>query len=710
MGAGCASSRVPDLLDQTRTLAPQAVTSVDVSPDGRSIAVTTLAFRHNPNFWVLSREGAVQFGRAVAPWAPFQAAALDSGKAFGVGLAYSRVTSPYPTISLFGGEKDEETVLEDSYGDRGWLRYGEGDWRTGWLRSLIGDLILRAGDSVITVRGHNGAVRLTADGRKEKFPLKYDRPFRMTAADGKAAFGYIVPDAASADAETRSTLRTPPPLLSVIDSSTGAELWKFTPAASTAVPPLPEPGKDFPELSERFNLKPDAIVPFRVATSVATSADGSMVAIADYGGRLWVRRNAAIGKWNPPYHVIPFVPRQRGRLRMVTEPGTESASAAFPAEGLFELRTDAGMSKVWAVPAAWFARGMAGSAWLPTDEGRIVYEFDVAKKEWKTGWTFPEAVNDFANSERGEAWASCWDGRLYRAGHPESIDVGGPARLRWTADGRLLIAGTEAGEVLCLEQGSVTWRTKLPSAEPAQAEPAKPVFEGVPVYAVGRTGKEHAYVGDIWLVKTPAGGFLVDAGGTSSVPQTIRKINAAGVELKDLHHLLHSHSHGDHSGGAYLWRSMGLKIVAPDSASFALSWLMPMLSDYSVWVPRPVDVPLPLKRAGDETEFTVAGVRIRAVFVPGHSLDSVLYLMELNGKRVVFTGDIGFQAPSDILHRCWTDTDHASVVTDVVKTKVLPFRPDVVFTGHGGRSEGTAFLEDLVKRSEESIRNAQKSR
>ena len=107
-------TRVPEPWEQGHVAAPQAITAVDVSDDGRSIAVTTLAFRQDPNFWLLSDNGEVRFGRHLAPWAPFEAAVLDGGKAFGVGLAYSRVTSPLPTISLFGGEAGEETVLEDS--------------------------------------------------------------------------------------------------------------------------------------------------------------------------------------------------------------------------------------------------------------------------------------------------------------------------------------------------------------------------------------------------------------------------------------------------------------------------------------------------------------------------------------------------------------------------------------------------------------------
>jgi glyoxylase-like metal-dependent hydrolase (beta-lactamase superfamily II) len=518
------------------------------------------------------------------------------------------------------------------------------------------------------------------------------------SGDGRVlACGYILPAAGAG-------LHLPPALLTVSEASSSRELWKETPAGpGPHAPELPQPGQDFPALAERFKMGPDAVVPFRVAASVAPNGDGSRVAVAEYAGWLWVRRTPAIGAWNPPYHVIPFVPRQRGWMRLATATG--STSVEFPGEGLFEVVTDARGDRVWAFPMSWFARGMAGAAWLPADPGsRAVFAWNGSS--WTIAREFPDAVSDFAlHPDGGRAIVSCWDGRVYL--EKAAVEVGGPARVKWSRDGSFAVAGTASGEVVCLEpSGRVRWRTSLPSTGPPVEAPPKPVFEGIPVYQVGRTGKEHAYVGDTWLIKTESGGLLVDAGGSSSIPFTIARIRAAGVDLARIGHLLHTHSHGDHAGAAYLWRSMGLRIVAPESAALALSWLMPMLTDYGVWVPRPVDVPLPLKKAGDETEITLAGIRIRAVFVPGHSMDSVIYLMELGGKRVAFTGDVGFQAPSDILHRCWTDVEKAEAVVEVVKSKVIPYHPDVVFTGHGGRAEGTGFLEDLVKRSEESILKA----
>lgn len=709
--------RVPDAGRQGVALAPQAISSVEVGPDGRSIAVTTLAFRQDPNFWVLSSEGERTFGRNVAPWAPYQGFSLGIGKASAVGLAYSRVTSPLPTISLFADEKAPETVLEDSLGEWGWARYGAGDWRTGWTASLLGDLLVRAGDSVVTVRGHNGSVRMGPDGLPLKYPLRYDRPFRWaTDREGRTLVaGYLVPEAGDLPPEIRSALRIPPGLLTLSEAAGARELWVYRPGApASRIPELPDPGREFPELAASFKMSPDARVPFRGALSVSLSGDGSRAAAAEYAGTLWVRRTPAIGAWNPPYHVIPFVPRQRGWLNLVSSEGKDAVRVEFPREGLFEVRADRSGDRVWVFPMSWFARGMAGVPWLPADpDARNVELFDRSKGTWQPAWNLPDAVSDLALHPKGEhAVVSSWDGNLYRLRpeHPAQklAELGAPARLSWSPDGSFLIAGTQDGRVVRMdEEGTVRWRLDLPTAgEPAGEPPQKTVAPGVPIYSVGRTGKEHAYVGDTWLVKTPEGGLLVDAGGSSSIPFTRARIRAAGIDLGEVKYLLHTHSHGDHAGASYLWRAMGLRIVAPESAAYALSWLMPTLTDYGVWVPRPVDVPLPLKRAGDETEFTVSGQKIRAIFVPGHSMDSVVYLLELEGKRVAFTGDIGFQAPSDILHRCWTDADHAARVIEVVRTKVLPFHPDVVFTGHGMRAEGTAFLEDLVKRSVESIEKA----
>jgi len=118
---------LPPLLAQGKFLSAQGVSAVDVSGDSKRIAITTMAFRHDRNFFVLSDTGKVLWGRYVLPWAPQQVAVTSKGGAFAVGMAYSRITPPYPTTALFQDEKGDETVLTDSAGESGWLRYGSGE-------------------------------------------------------------------------------------------------------------------------------------------------------------------------------------------------------------------------------------------------------------------------------------------------------------------------------------------------------------------------------------------------------------------------------------------------------------------------------------------------------------------------------------------------------------------------------------------------------
>src|SRR5262249_5626443 len=79
IGTPVKASNVPDAWRQGVFLKPQSVSAVDVSDDGRFVGVTTMAFRQDRNFWLLSagaRSGerpqhVVSWGRYGQPLAPF---------------------------------------------------------------------------------------------------------------------------------------------------------------------------------------------------------------------------------------------------------------------------------------------------------------------------------------------------------------------------------------------------------------------------------------------------------------------------------------------------------------------------------------------------------------------------------------------------------------------------------------------------------------
>ncbi len=714
------SSRVPKPLRQGEFLAPQSVSALAISPDGRQLAVTTMAFRHDRNFWLLDHEGRVLWGRYLEPWAPGQVAFLPQGKRLAVGLAYSRFTDPNPTIVLFDGENDAPIYGCDDAWELGWMRYGAGDWRTGWMAGPLADMLTATEGGLFATPFHLDEKATEKPGPWCRHSNLGKRAWRMAAsADGRVLVcGYFVADNRKSQVRSVAGLESPGITLAALDAITGMVRWKAKPISPAPEVPLPpEPTAEFGPLAEDFHLTPFAMVPFQAALSVAASRDAGRVACTEYSGYARIGQERIHPHWSPR-HPLWLCPRQRGTLRVFGAAGEEVARAALPEPGLFEVHLSPDGRLAWCVPMSWFARGLAGCPWLPADEkADRVFVFDLARRQWSMSWRFPDAVSDFALHPQGQtALACCWNGRLYLVRYDgtvqATIEVGGPARLRWSADGRFAIAGTAQGEIWRLEaDGTTTWHARLPVRQaPAMAQPLKPVFEGIPIYRVGRVGPEHAYVGDIWLIKTPQGGILVDSGGTSAVSLTLERIKAAGVDPRQIHYLLLSHTHGDHIGGAYLWRSMGARVVAPAPAAFPATWMVPTLNHYGIWVPCAIDQPLPLARPGDTTRFTLDGLDIEAIFAPGHSFDTVVYVLKLAGRRVFLTGDIGFHGNNDILNRCWGDLPKARTVMKIIREQVLPLEPEIVFTGHDEHSNGVEYWQGILRATEEAMRKAEARR
>jgi glyoxylase-like metal-dependent hydrolase (beta-lactamase superfamily II) len=705
-------SQVPEATTQGRLLAPQAISCVDISADGKFITVGTMAFSHDANVWQFGPDGILIGKRHFPPWAPLQAVTLAGGQAMAVGLAYSRVTSPDPTVWL--GRTDDllganltDTFVETDAPDGQFARFrpGSGQWHAGWFASSFGELFAHGPDWVFKPE------QLFLDASGQRRQLHYDqknllptsRAMRMTSsADGQyLAFGWLTFSRSSPGLPGRHDA------VSVWRVNPNQLVWS-APAAAPEPAALPDPVKDFRDFGRSFRLAPDDFVAGSATTAVAVNPDGSRVAIVEYGIWGWVRTNAAIGKWDPPIHVLNFLPKQRGRLRVFARGGQEIFREWLPADGMFEISFGSVADEIWCWPAAWFARGMAGEAWLPVDSpARTVYRI-ATRENSAAAFEFPDAVADFSfSATNNEALVSCWDGRIYLLHGQGRIggksDIGSAARLAWNPDGTFAVAGTGDGRLLRLtSSGEVDWIKPLPVAAVPLVRPPSEVVPGLPIFQGGRIPQsEHAYVGDIWIIKSSDHrGVIIDAGGLSGYSITQARLRALGIDR--VTHVLHTHSHGDHCGGAYLFRAAGAKIVGPKSAALPLTWLMPMLTDYGIYPPRPLDLALKITKVGDEQTVEVSGLKFRALFVPGHSFDLTIYKIELGGKRIAFTGDLGFEN-QDILHRCWGDTEKAQSLIGVVRDKLLAWRPDIVFTGHGVRTNGTEFIASLLRHTEESL-------
>ena len=154
---------------------------------------------------------------------------------------------------------------------------------------------------------------------------------------------------------------------------------------------------------------------------------------------------------------------------------------------------------------------------------------------------------------------------------------------------------------------------------------------------------------------------LIDSGAGLAPELIIDRIREDGLDPARVRHLLLTHAHADHAGGAAaLRKKLDLTVVASreaaqrvrdgDAKAISLdaarkAGVYP--EDYR-FEPCPVDGEL-----SDNDTYTVGDVTLTAIATPGHSSDQVAYLMRESGKVSVFSGDTIFHGGRVILQDTW---------------------------------------------------------
>ena len=179
------------------------------------------------------------------------------------------------------------------------------------------------------------------------------------------------------------------------------------------------------------------------------------------------------------------------------------------------------------------------------------------------------------------------------------------------------------------------------------------IVNGVHIIGSGRNGLgiSNEYDCHVYLVHGGHEIALIDAGAGIDIQQMLDNAVAEGFRIDDISKVLLTHAHADHSGGcAALKSELGVSVIASSEAAdllrrgdeegtgltFARSagWYPP---DYHL---QPCEVDVELE---DGQTIGVGDLRLRAIKTPGHSRDSICYLMEgMDEVTCLFTGDTVF--------------------------------------------------------------------
>ena len=205
-------------------------------------------------------------------------------------------------------------------------------------------------------------------------------------------------------------------------------------------------------------------------------------------------------------------------------------------------------------------------------------------------------------------------------------------------------------------------------------------------------GAEFTSVEDaaIYLIRFGAKAALIDAGGGSghdNLATNISEVLPPGTEIE---YLFLTHCHYDHTGGAAAVKDQyGCRIVAHeldaayledgDSTVTAATWYGSRMN--------PLKIDHKIKNAKET--FQVGSGELTAYHCPGHSPGSVVYLAELDSKRILFGQDVHGPLDASFLSN---HDDYKRSLKSMIELKA-----DILCEGHFGIYQGRNEISQFIR-------------
>jgi metallo-beta-lactamase class B len=642
------------------------ITSLDVSEDGKEIVVGTIAAFGDPNVIVLDDGGKIVRHYKVGQQWIDDVAFLPGSKEV-IALCTMPAGKAGDRVQAFR-LKDDKVLPEQIKQEGPWFfHYGDhSNHPTMKLARAKNASALLAGNQVIIHRKNKepASVRLPINDPNASVSLALDE-------SGWAVVG----------ATTRASV--PGDNLYLIDPDKKKPIW--TRAANKEVEKAPALEKGLygtPTLPDGTRAElPQHDEKVWASLSVAIHSNGAkkLIAVADYQGwQRWVRSSATMKEENQGPRFMPTKPTitiydESGKT--VQRFALEKLRAPFWCR--MQFSADGKRLDVWT--GHWKCRGLAGQPTLPTDEhADTLYRLSLANGKIDLV-TEPGAFSDLAANDKGSI-SSLWNGRLVGGEWGEGPKIGGPALVRFSSDGNHFFAARTDGTVFKFSSGGKKlWQTDLNKEVPKSPKPwvanarATPIVRGVWQIPGGRVESD---LGGQRLIEAPDGYLLIEGHAGLSFEREWAAMTAVGLDPRKVKYVLATHEHGDHAPGAYLWRVVtGAKFVCSAEMAYTLQHHIPGNTGYGLHPPVPTDLCIT-----KDTDLDLAGLKVRALRIPGHTYGSMAWHFEKSGKRFTAFGDLIM--PCGVLGYSGSVNFSAQDVLSSLK-KLRDLKADYVLPGHG---------------------------
>jgi metallo-beta-lactamase class B len=643
------------------------ITSLDVSDDGKEIVVGTIAAFGDPNVIVLDDAGKIVRHYNVGQQWIDNVAFLPGSKEV-IALCTMPAGRAGDRVEAFR-LKDDQVLPEKIEQEGPWFfHYGDhSNHPTMRLARAKNATALLAGNQVVIHRQNKepASIRLPINDPDASLSLAVDES------------GWAVVGATTRESVPRDNLY-------LIDPDQRKPVW--TRAANKQVekaaalekgrygtPTLPDGTRaELPQRDEKV----------WAPLSVAIHSDGAnkLIAVADcQGWQRWVRSSATMKEENQGLRFMPAKPTitiHDGSGKIVRRFAADKFMAPF----WCTMRFSAGGKRLDVWTRHWKCRGLAGQPSLPTDDDAdTLYQLSVGNGK-VSSMTEPVTFSNVAANDKGTIVASLWNGRFLGGDGVEGARIGGPALVRFSPGGDQFFAARTDGTVCKFaSSGKEVWRTDLNKAVPKSTKPwvanarAVPIVPGLWQIPGGRVESD---LGGQWLIEAPDGYVLIEGHAGLSFEREWAAMTAAGLDPRKVKYVLATHEHGDHAPGAYLWRVVtGAKFVCSEEMAYTLQHHIPANTGYGLHPPVPTD-----RRITEDTDLDLAGLKVRALRIPGHTYGSMAWYFEKSGKRFVAFGDLIM--PRGVLGYSGSVNFSARDVLSSLR-KLRHLKVDYVLPGHG---------------------------